>query len=154
MIRAARTVVAERPERPERPEATERAEATERTERGRRGRPGGPGGPDQGSVTVELALVLPLVVLLVGVVLATVGAGAVQLRCADAARTAARVAVTGADTSSVVAAGRRVAGPGAQVIVRHAPPWVEVEVRASTPLGRLLGGRLEVHGSAVGWVEP
>lgn len=136
MIRAARTAVAERGERADRTES------------------GGRGGSDQGSVTVELALVLPLVVLLVGVVLATVGAGAVQLRCADAARTAARVAVTGADASDVVAAGRRVAGPGAQVIVHHAPPWVEVEVRASTPLGTLLGGRLEVHGTAVGWVEP
>jgi hypothetical protein len=103
---------------------------------------------------VELALALPVVVLLLGVVLATVGAGVVQLRCADAARTAARVAVTGETDAVVVAAGRRVAGRTAEVEVRRLPPWVEVEVRAPTPVGRLLGVGLDVRGGAVGWLEP
>ncbi len=110
-------------------------------------------GPDRGSVTAELAVALPAVVLVVAALLVTVAAGGAQLRAEEAARSAARLAAFGASDAEVRAAAERVL-PGAQVDVRHDPPWVEVRVSDGIAVGALGDGPLTVRASAVAWVEP
>lgn len=105
---------------------------------------------DAGAVTAELALALPAVVLVVAVVLATLAAGGLGLRAADAARTGARLAALGVADAEVVAGVREVL-PGATVRVRRDPPWVEVEVQASA---EGWAGPLPVGAAATAWVEP
>lgn len=110
------------------------------------------GRSEDGFVTAEAAVVLPvlLVVLAMAVwVLAAVGA---QLRCTDAAGVAARAAARGDDAAQVQDAGQRVAPSGAQVQVRTGAEMVEVEVRTQVrPLGGVLAGLpgIAVSGRAV-----
>lgn len=109
---------------------------------------------DRGAVTVELALGLPAVVLVLAVVLVTVAAGAAQLRCVDAARAGARAAAIGEPPAEVRAAAARVLGDAGQVTVRSDGEWVTVVVSTSAPGAWFTGGRLTVRGSATAWVEP
>lgn len=104
-------------------------------------------------MTAELAITLPAVVLVLAVVLATLVAGGLQLRAAEASRVGARVAALGASDAEVRAAVGRVL-PGAAVELRHDPPWVEVRVRASGAGSWATGGPLAVAASATAWVEP
>ncbi len=106
---------------------------------------------DRGAVTVEFALALPAVVAVVGVLLVTLAVGGVQLRALDAARTAARVAALGLDDAQVVEAAHRVL-PGADVTIRHTPPWVTVEVRAQVS-GAWLSPTFGLRAQAAAWVE-
>lgn len=108
---------------------------------------------DRGAVTAELAITLPAVVLVLAVVLATLVAGGLQLRAAEASRVAARVAALGAADGEVRAAARRVL-PGAVVVVLREPPWVEVSVRVSGAASWVTGGPLAVEASATAWLEP
>src|SRR5690606_26784521 len=102
-----------------------RAPGTRRHERGPSGgRHGAATGGDRGAGTAALALALPAVVLVLAVLLVTVSATTARLRCADAARTGARVAALGQGDGAVTAAAQRVAGPGAHVDVVREPPWV------------------------------
>src|SRR5690606_25540001 len=65
----------------------------------------------RGSVTAELALLLPAVVVVL-LVCTTLGAAVLgQVRCADAARAAARAAAIGEPASVVQAVARDLAGP-------------------------------------------
>ena len=109
---------------------------------------------DRGAVTVELALALPAVVLVLAVMLATVGLGAAQLRLVDAARAGARVAALARPDSEVVATARGVAGAGAEVTIDRSPPWVRVTVRALGPGGPVTGGVAVLSASATAWLEP
>lgn len=104
-------------------------------------------------MTAELAVGLPAVVLLLAVLLLTASAASAQLRCADAARTGARVAALGLGDAEVAVVVRRVL-PAAEADVRRAGPWVEVAV--STELGGswLTRGGLVVSASATAWREP
>lgn len=106
---------------------------------------------DQGSVTAELAVGLPALVLLVLAALTAVSAVVVKLRCVDAAREAARVAARGEPGEP---AGLRVAPAGAQITVvvqdRTVRASVSTEVR---PLGRSLPG-IPVTAVAVAEQEP
>ncbi len=105
-------------------------------------------------MTVELALGLPVLVLLVAMVLVTTAAGIGSLRCADAARTAARVAALGEPDAVVAESARRVAGTSAQVSVLRGGGWVDVVVEAPTAGGWFTGGPMAVRGRASAWVEP
>jgi hypothetical protein len=84
---------------------------------------------DRGAVTVEAALaicgLLVVVVLGVGAVTAVIG----QLRCADAAREAARLVARG-DVERVPSVVERIAPSGAGVVVRREGDTASVEVRA------------------------
>lgn len=108
--------------------------------RGRTGSCGRSGPDDRGTVTAETAVVLPvlLVVLVAAVwVLACVSA---QLRCVDAARSAARLLARGEAGSTVLAAAREAAPAGASVDVRHDGDSVVVVVSARVrPPGTLAG---------------
>jgi len=106
------------------------------------------GAVDEGSVTAELAVALPAVVVVLLLVLGVGAASVEQVRVVDAARTGARVAAVGDDDGAVRAAAQRLAGPGADVGIERDPPWVTVSVRAAVVAG------IQVGASASAWVEP
>jgi hypothetical protein len=93
------------------------------------------GSVDDGTVTAELAVALPAVVLLCAALLVTGQAAIGEMRCTDAARAAARLAARGEPTSAVAAEANRRAPPGASVGVSRSGGQVRVVVRA--PLGGL-----------------
>ncbi|ROS31651.1 TadE family type IV pilus minor pilin [Cellulomonas sp. PhB150] len=109
-------------------------------------------GRERGSVTAELAVGLPAVVLLLVAVLTIAAAGIAQLRCADGARAGARAAALGSDDAADDA--RRAAGEGARVAIAESGGWVTVTVSAEIgglPFG---GGALRASASSVARVEP
>ena len=107
-----------------------------------------------GFATAELAMALPALCLLVGVMVSMMGAVAAQVRCVDAARAGARAAARG-DTLDAVNASIAVTAPhGARVTVSDgAGPSasdVSVTVRAQVGGFRALGlPGISVHASAV-----
>ncbi len=110
----------------------------------RAGTPRGEGG----SVTAELAVALPAVVVVLLLVLGVGAASTAQVRVVDAARTGARLAAIGDDDGAVVAAVRRLVGDSAEVGVVRDPPWVTVSVRTAVVAD------IQVGASATAWVEP
>ncbi|WP_276309223.1 TadE family type IV pilus minor pilin [Nakamurella deserti] len=106
-------------------------------------------GADRGSVTVEAALVIPVLVLVLGACLAGISCVALQVRCIDAAREAARLAGRG-DLDGARAAAVQLAGAAA---VDIAVGTRQVRVRVSAePLGGLLPG-LTIDAVSVAAVE-
>ncbi len=106
-----------------------------------------------GSVTAELALALPAVVLILAVVLVTGQVAGAQLRCIDAARAAARQAARG-ESGGVVFATARAAGPrGAWIRVLRGGATVTVSVDATVRLPMPGVPGVAVHGQAVADVE-
>ncbi|GAA3817922.1 hypothetical protein CSO01_29760 [Cellulomonas soli] len=107
---------------------------------------------DRGSVTAELAVALPAVVVLLLVVLGVVHASSVRWQCADGARAGARSAALGESDAVVVQTARRAAGGAASVEVVRDGEWVTVTV------GRAVTGwdavPLDVQAQAVGRSEP
>jgi hypothetical protein len=89
---------------------------------------------DRGSATVEFAVALPAVALVLGLVLgsATWGVGAIRMQ--HAANEAARVAIVGT-AADARAAAQRVAGPGATLTVTRDGVWISVTVDAPAPWG-------------------
>lgn len=109
---------------------------------------------ERGAVTAELALVLPAVVVVL-LVCAALGASALgQLRCADAARAAARAAAIGEPVVVVEDVARDLAGADAQVSVTRDGGWVEVVVSRPVAAGPTWLGELRAEGAARAWVEP
>lgn len=96
-------------------------------------------GSEGGSVTAELAVLLPGVVLAIVVILVAASAGVAQVRCADAARAGARAAALGKTPQEVSAIAEELAGDGAQVSVTDSDQWVRVRVSVPVPLGPLSG---------------
>lgn len=92
---------------------------------------------DRGSVTVEAALVIPVLVLVLAACLAGIACVALQVRCIDAAREAARLAGRG-DVDGARSAAVQLAGD-ADVDIDVGASRVEVVVSAE-PLGGLLPG--------------
>ncbi|WP_278236312.1 TadE family type IV pilus minor pilin [Isoptericola sp. AK164] len=109
---------------------------------------------ERGAVTAELAVGLPVVVLLLVAVLTLVAASAAQLRAADAARAGARLVAVGEDQARVRAAVARVGGPDAAATVVPEGDWVRVVVTCPVGAGVLAGLPLEATGQALAWVEP
>ncbi|MDM7832285.1 TadE family type IV pilus minor pilin [Cellulomonas edaphi] len=107
---------------------------------------------ERGSVTAELAVGLPAVVLLLVVVLTVAAAGMAQLRCADGARAGARAAALGSQDAAADA--RRVAGDGAQVLVVRAGGWATVTVTAEVGALPWGGGPLRARATASARIEP
>jgi hypothetical protein len=89
---------------------------------------------DRGSAAAETALVLPGVVLLMACLLSCAVVVQAQVRCLDAARSAARLAARGESAQAVQQAALSVAPRGASVQVSPAADTVGVEVRASVRL--------------------
>lgn len=100
------------------------------------------GDPERGVVTAEIATALPaLVVVVIGAVW-VVAVGLAQLRCADAAREAARAAARG-DAPAVVSSVADAAAPdGATVRVHVEDELVTVEVSTPVPVPLPFGDRV------------
>jgi len=109
---------------------------------------------ERGSVTVELALALPAVALLLAAVLALTSAAVGQLRCADAARAGARAAALGEPPDEVRAIAGHVAGPAADIGIDAQNGWVTVTVSRAVVAGPFAGAPLRAHASATARVEP
>ncbi len=102
--------------------------------------------------TAELAAALPVLVLLLGAVLAAVSLAGDQVRAMDAAREAARALARG-DPGAAERYGRMVA-PQARIVVSRAGPQVTAEARLSArPLGGLLP-QITIVERAVAAAEP
>jgi Flp pilus assembly protein TadG len=85
---------------------------------------------DAGMVTAEFAVALPAFVLVVLAALSGVAVMTAQLRCADAADVAARMAARGSASSLVRAAALSGAPGGAQLIVATTSTLVTATVQA------------------------
>jgi Flp pilus assembly protein TadG len=105
-------------------------------------------------VTAETAVLLPVVVLLVAVVAGLTAGAATHLRCADAARAAARAVAIGEEDGAAAAVARRVAGDGARVAVGRSEGWVVVTVEATLGPSLPLVGGIVVSGAATTRAEP
>ncbi|MFF6790893.1 TadE family type IV pilus minor pilin [Streptomyces filamentosus] len=106
-------------------------------------------GSDRGSVTVEAAVVLPVLALFAMALLWALAASAAQIRCVDAARAGARAAARAESPDAVTAVARAAAPEGARVTVaRHGELWrVTVEAAAPGPAG--LGVTLRAGAAAL-----
>jgi Flp pilus assembly protein TadG len=85
---------------------------------------------DEGTVTAELAICLPGVMVLCAALLLAGQAVIGEVRCTDAARAAARLAARGEPAGAVIAEAGRRAPPGAQVHLSRTSGSVTVGVEA------------------------
>ncbi len=100
-------------------------------------------GVDQsGAVTVEAAIALAALVVVVVLCLGALLAASMQIRCIDAAREAARLAARGSGADAVPIA-RQVAPPGAVIELRDADDRIVATVSARVPLLPMLRLRAE-----------
>lgn len=102
---------------------------------------------DAGAVTVEAAFGIATLVTVLVLCLAGINVAAMQIRCVDAAREAARSAARGADGAAVA---RRVGPTGATVSVHRDGTFVVARVSARSPL---LPG-ITIAAAAVAAAEP
>lgn len=111
--------------------------------RAARASPGDPG-RQRGAVTAEIAAALPALVLVVLAAVWTIVLGLTQLRCADAAREAARAAARGEQAATVRDVAQAVAPEGATIRVTERDGLVIVQCAAPTrppvPFGDRLPG--------------
>jgi len=113
---------------------------------------------DRGSATAEIAVALPALVLVLAVCVWALTVVAADLRCAEAARAAARAAARGEEPAGVTAAARRAAPGQADVSTGTDGDLVAVRVswtvRPAVPLlARLLPG-MTIAETATARVEP
>ena len=106
--------------------------------------------PDRGAVTVETAVIMPALVLLLAVLLAASAAGMTTVRYEEAARASARAAARGENTAVVERTAREIAGESANVVVGGAAGRVTVAVSGPAPgiLGQWSTWRLDANASA------
>ncbi|WP_086823837.1 TadE family type IV pilus minor pilin [Allokutzneria sp. NRRL B-24872] len=106
---------------------------------------------DRGAATVEAAVAVAALVLVLGLALTGLRAAADQIRCVDAAREVARLLARG-DLGGSAEAFSKIAPSGAALTVRREGDSVSVEVTVAA-LGHLLPG-LRLRGSAFALLEP
>jgi hypothetical protein len=106
---------------------------------------------DTGAVTVEAAISLVSLVVVLTMIFGGAMAVGDQLRCTDAAGAAARL-ITRGQRQLAEEAVRNLAPSGSRLVVRGAGDTVAVEV-STAPLGGLLPG-LQVRAEAYGVLEP
>jgi Flp pilus assembly protein TadG len=109
---------------------------------------------DGGTATAELAVVLPVLVLVIGAAMTAVSVLLAQLRCVDAAREAARAAARGEPAAVVRAAAARAAPDGAGVAVAEGRQEVTVTVSARAGATGGLLPAFRVTATAVAVREP
>jgi TadE-like protein len=109
---------------------------------------------EQGSVTAELAVGLPVVVMLLVAVLTLAAASTAQMRAVDAARAGARAVAIGEDDAAIASAVAHVGGEDAELTLVRDGEWVEVTVSRPVAGGWLSRAPLRATGVATAWVEP
>lgn len=102
---------------------------------------------DRGSVTVEAALVLAVLVVVVAACLAGIGCVIAQLRCADAAREAARLAGRG-DSSRAAGAMASIAPTGAILTLQTQGDLITATVTVGALSGLLPGVSIRASATA------
>ncbi|WP_260853411.1 TadE family type IV pilus minor pilin [Kocuria palustris] len=104
-------------------------------------------------MTVETAVVLPSIVLLLAVLLACGGAAMLQVRCEEAAGAAARVMARGESAADAQQEARTIAGDAADVRVDRDPD--RATARVTMPAPGILGKweSLEVTAEATTFSE-
>ena len=108
---------------------------------------------DRGSVTVEAALVLAVLVVVVTSCLAGIGCVVAQMRCADAAREAARLAGRG-DGAGAAAAVKAIGPGGAVLTVEVGPQLVTATVSVGAVSGVLPGVTIRASATASNETAP
>ncbi|MDX2933645.1 TadE family type IV pilus minor pilin [Streptomyces ipomoeae] len=108
-------------------------------------------GGDQGFVTAEAAMALPVLVLFAMALVWALLAACAQIQCVDAARVGARAAARQDPPGAVAAAARRAAPDGARVSVGREGDYVRVLVSARSPGPGRLG--LDLSHEAVALAE-
>ncbi|EME18767.1 TadE family type IV pilus minor pilin [Rhodococcus triatomae] len=88
---------------------------------------------DRGAVTVEAAIALAAIAVVVTLCVGAVVAVTAQVRCVDAAREAARLVARG-DADEAQSTARRVAPSGARIEIRVAGGHAVARVTADAPL--------------------
>jgi len=109
---------------------------------------------ERGAVTAELAVGLPVVVLLLVAVLSLAAASTAQMRALDAARAGARAYAIGEDDATARQAVAQVGGDDAELSVSRDGPWVRVAVSRPVVGGWFAGAPVRASGDATAWVEP
>jgi hypothetical protein len=107
---------------------------------------------EDGYATAEAAVALPALMAVLALAVGALVTVHGQLRCVDAARTAARAAARGDSDAATRAAAAPVAPPGAQFDLERHGDEVVVSVRVTLHAGRWLPG-VPLHARAVAEVE-
>ncbi|GAA3855123.1 TadE family type IV pilus minor pilin [Streptomyces sedi] len=107
---------------------------------------------DAGSVTVESALAIPTLLVLLGLLLGGLGLFTTQALCQDAARGAARAAARGESPEQVVRVAHETAPGDARVEISREGQLYRVTVSAPSRVTAAFG--IAVSGGAVARVEP
>ncbi|WP_223841184.1 MULTISPECIES: TadE family type IV pilus minor pilin [unclassified Candidatus Sulfotelmatobacter] len=107
--------------------------ATARFSHGCRPGRGTPDGRERGAVTVETAVVMPALVLLLAVMLAAAAAGMTLVRFEEAARASARAAARGESVAVAQDRAREIAGEDSAVTVAAGADRVTVTVSGPAP---------------------
>ena len=89
---------------------------------------------DEGMVTAEFAVVLPAVIVVLAVAMTALFAVSAELRCTDAAATAARLLARGESVATARSAVQAIAGPDASLDLSTRVGAVRVDVRAAAGL--------------------
>lgn len=110
--------------------------------------------PQRGAVTAELAVGLPVVVLLLVAVLTLTAASTAQMRALDAARAGARAYAIGEDDATVRQTVAQVGGDDAELSVSRDDTWVRVTVTRPVVGGWFSSAPLRASGEATAWAEP
>ncbi|MBD0712111.1 hypothetical protein BU197_28330 [Streptomyces sp. CBMA291] len=100
-------------------------------------------------MTVEAALVLPVLALFTVALLWALAAAAAQIRCVDAARAGARSAARSEPVATAEAAARAAAPEGARVAVTRSGELWRVTVEAAAPGPRGMGLTLRAEAAAL-----
>lgn len=87
---------------------------------------------EHGSVTAEVAFVLPVLLAVLAVGLWLVGTVITNIRCIDAARDTARAVARGESAESARQIGLRSAPSGSTITVTHQDQTIQVEVVANS----------------------
>ncbi|OLR89725.1 TadE family type IV pilus minor pilin [Actinokineospora bangkokensis] len=103
---------------------------------------------DRGAVTVEAAIALGAVVMVLALVLTGIAAVTEQVRCVDAAREAARLAARG-EPERGQAAAAAIAPDGAEVTVTRSGDEITATVRVPAAAGLLPGVTLSADAYAI-----
>ncbi len=98
-------------------------------------------------VTAELAVAIPSLVLVLGLVVGGLSLGIDEIRCIDAARVGARALARGDDQGAAESVARRVAPPAATIGVAQSQTEVTVDVSVRRSLLGAAG--LVLHATSV-----
>lgn len=111
---------------------------------------------EDGAVTAEAAVVIPVLVLVAVALAWIVSLGVAQVRVVDAARETARAMARDEDQAAAIALGKRVAPDGARVEVAEDSDTVSVTVQVTVSPGAGLLGLpgFDAHATAVAAREP